>query len=172
MCRARRMPQRPRAPHLNVVIFCSLLRVHKHLEASLTNITRGAHGDCRVKKSVVCRNIRQSRPSPLRFKLYPAYAHLLNVWSLPRICPQFLVMADEQPRTAPGGQANRTRRVNPTVLDEFASRARRACQVHQRVVEWEDQGERERKERTERIWSGHCHQKYGLSRVGSELGHN
>ena len=38
------MPQRPRAPHLNVVIFCSLLRVHKHLEASLTNIEMGVPG--------------------------------------------------------------------------------------------------------------------------------
>ena len=60
---------------------------------------------------------------------------------------------------APDGQANRARRVNPTVLDEFASRARRACQVYQRVGEEEDQGERERKERTERIWSGQCQQR-------------
>ena len=31
---------------------------------------------------------------------------------------------------------------------------------------------RERKERTERIWSGQCHQKYGWVTVGPQLGHN
>ena len=44
--------------------------------------------------------------------------------------------------------------------------------MYQRVGEEEDQGERERKERAERIRSGQCHQKYGWVTVGSQLGHS
>ena len=44
ICRVRRMPQRPRTPHLNVVVFCSLVQVYNSLEASLAKIEMGVAG--------------------------------------------------------------------------------------------------------------------------------
>ena len=66
------MPQRPRAPHLNVVIFCSLLRVHKHLEASLTNIEMGVPGalmetvGSKIPSSVVAQFLHVRGDTPTR----------------------------------------------------------------------------------------------------------
>ena len=91
-------------PHLNVVLFCSLLRVRNSLEASLANIEMGV-------PEALLDSVGSKIPSSVAI-----YAK---------------VDSRHSGSTAPFGHANHTRRESQTAPDGKAKHTRRAGQLHQ-----------------------------------------